>query len=56
MEKLGARERKEEPQSLEGTVSNSWLLRSPENGGMFFSLSCNLDMWKVSLGKGEDQK
>lgn len=56
MEKLGARERKEEPRSLEETVSNSWLLRSPENGGMFFSLSCNLDMWKVSLGKGEDQK
>jgi hypothetical protein len=55
MEKLGARERKE-PQSLEGTVSNSWLLRSPNDGGRLCSLSYDIDMWKVSLGKGEDQK
>lgn len=44
MEKLGARERKEEPLSLEGTISNSWLLRSPEDGGMLCFLFCNLDM------------
>lgn len=56
MEKQGARERKEEPPSLEGSASSSWLLRSPEDGGMFCSLSCNLDMGKVLLGKGERPK
>lgn len=58
MEKLGARERKEEPRSLEGTVSNSWLLRSPENGGIFFlclaTLTCGRCHWEK--GKTRNKK